>query len=269
MSSNSKIKKRFDGETEIWKKYHNKNIKTIIDKEIFERKQITKKYLLENYKNTNIRILEIGCGTGNNLIEILELCNKWKGKGVDISTKMIDFCKDKFDNFERVNFEELNIEEDDIKEKFDIVILLGVVGYLNSNKRTFQKINEVLNKNGEIIFTYGNKKSIFRKIRNLYSNWSKFKITRYIGNFIKVNLLSKPRTKKNNCSYFKNYTEEEILNKIPDNFNIKKKYNIVYSSGIMQKISVIFSDIFKKILPKKIKKGQAFTKLIIAQKSEK
>jgi ubiquinone/menaquinone biosynthesis C-methylase UbiE len=64
---NKIIKNRFNKETKIWDNVHFNKYKDIISWEIFKRKDLTKKHLFKNYKNKKIKILEIGCGAGNNL----------------------------------------------------------------------------------------------------------------------------------------------------------------------------------------------------------
>lgn len=206
----TKIEWRFDNEVDAWIKVHNKKLKNIISWEVYLRKKLTNNFLKDKYHNKKINILEIGCGAGENVSYLSKNEPKWKIKGVDISSNMIAFCKTKKVN-KNISFEVLNINKNNLNQKFDVIIMLGVVGYLNNNK-AFSNINNMLKEGGTLIFTYGNKKSLLRSIRNLLQN-----IKRSIFN--------------SNKSYFKNYNHKEIK-KLIKNYKIIKKYNLCYGVGL-------------------------------------
>ena len=267
MKKNNKVKKRFNSEINKWKKYHTEPIKDIIGQEIQKRKSIIKNFLEKKYKGKNIKILEIGCGAGNNLIEIANLDKNWETRGVDISDNMINYCKNKYKNNKNINFGVLNIEKDIIKQKFDVIILLGVVGYLDSNERAFQNINKMLKKNGDLLFTFGNKKSIFRKIRNLYLSALRHELFTKTRKIIRDKLLNKNEDiTKYEKSHFNSYKLNKIKKELPNNLKIESEYNLIFSSGIINQLSLHINNIFEKILPKKIKDKQAFTKLLVVNK---
>jgi SAM-dependent methyltransferase len=121
------------------------------DKNYFDEVQ----YILNQLSpNTDLEILELGCGSGGHA-EIL--CTKGnKVVGIDLSEGMIDRAKQK----QIQGFEPLvgNIVSFNFSKKFDCVIsMFHVMSYLTDNKdlsSCFFKVNNHLHKNGLFIFDF-------------------------------------------------------------------------------------------------------------------
>jgi len=86
-------------------KYYNKLLKDYIfsnklDLELFED------YLKTNSKKNNLNILELGCGTGRATEIILDYFSKdnFDLKLVDLSQKMLNFCRNKFENYNNLEY---------------------------------------------------------------------------------------------------------------------------------------------------------------------
>ena len=76
--------------------------------------------------NENSSVLEVGCGTG-------ELINRVKGNrklGVDYSAAMIKEAKN---NFPNSDFKVMTAENIELDEKFDVIIISNLIGYLDDN----------------------------------------------------------------------------------------------------------------------------------------
>ena len=106
--------------------------------------------------NSEINILEIGCGEGN-LMQYLK--NKFNCKilGIDISTKQVALAREK--NLNVINldiFEYLDSLED--KKIFDLIILVDVIEHLSKNRveELFLRLSKTLKKNGSVIFKFPN-----------------------------------------------------------------------------------------------------------------
>ncbi len=97
----------------------------------------------------DISVLEIGCGTGELLNEI-----KAKNKvGIDFSELMIENAKRQFPNLDvRV----MAAEEIQLEQKFDLIILSNLIGYLDDIQLVFEKLHSVCHANTKIIVTYYN-----------------------------------------------------------------------------------------------------------------
>lgn len=70
--------------------------------------------------NENSKVLDIGCGTGRHLLEFSKFTSYVTG--TDISSKMLDYAKEKLKNVSEAKFVHGNWMENFTKEKeFDLV----------------------------------------------------------------------------------------------------------------------------------------------------
>lgn len=92
-------------------------------------------------------VLEIGCGTG-------EFLNNLKAKrkvGIDFSEVMIAHAKTQFPELE---LQVMAAEEIQLNEKFDVVILSNLIGYLDDIQKVFEGLKVVCHPQTKIIVTY-------------------------------------------------------------------------------------------------------------------
>lgn len=92
-------------------------------------------------------VLEIGCGTG-------ELLNDLKAKhkvGIDFSEKMISQAKSQFPN---LDLRVMAAEELALTEKFDVIILSNLIGYLDDIQKVISQLKIVSHANTKIIISY-------------------------------------------------------------------------------------------------------------------
>lgn len=101
------------------------------------------------------KILEIECGTGNN---ILELSKIGKTFGTDMSGKSLEFCK-KIGIRNLVNSSAENLSFKD--ETFNIVICLDTLERVYEQQKTLSEIKRVLKKGGRAIITVPAFKSLW------------------------------------------------------------------------------------------------------------
>lgn len=106
--------------------------------------------LWEKYqrKTTNVKLLDLGCGTGV-LLEQFEKRFKIKGYGIDTSTEAIKYCKrrglsqvKKFDG-KKIPFKD---------KLFDLLTAIDVLEHVKDDLKALYEINRVLKKNGLAIF---------------------------------------------------------------------------------------------------------------------
>jgi len=94
-------------------------------------------------------VLEIGCGTGETIHDL-------KGKrkvGIAYSEKMIEIAKQQFSD---VEFHVMAAENIQLEEKFDLIILSNLVGFLDDVQLVFKQLQKVCHPGTKIIITYYN-----------------------------------------------------------------------------------------------------------------
>lgn len=113
----------------------------------------TDKYLKEKIKryNKNVRsVLELGCGTGNNL---LPFAGNIELTGIDISEEMLKIARKKVP---RCSFYRMDIREFSLDNKFDLIICLyDTLNHLllfSDWKKLFINVSRHLNAGGLFIF---------------------------------------------------------------------------------------------------------------------
>ncbi len=92
-----------------------------------------------------LRILDVGCGTGANL-EMLEQFGR--AEGVDVSDDALEFCRAKGLKVHKGLAEELPFEDG----AFDVVTALDVVEHLDDDVAGLKEMNRVLRSGGKALF---------------------------------------------------------------------------------------------------------------------
>ncbi|WP_299522906.1 class I SAM-dependent methyltransferase [Winogradskyella sp.] len=124
------------------------------DNEVSYIEQLLKPHNLQG----NIKILELGCGTGNHA----QIFSKkgYEVEGVDLSSQMIEIAKNKNKGDKNLSFFEGDITtyKSSSKTKFDVIIsLFHVVSYQDTNQKiqnTFQTVQHHLKEGGLFIFDF-------------------------------------------------------------------------------------------------------------------
>ncbi len=101
------------------------------------------------FSHEAISVLEVGCGTG-------ELLHEIKGKrkvGIDFSEKMIDIARGRFSD---VEFHVMAAEELELNEKFDLIIVSNLIGFVDDIQGVLSQLRKVSHPNTKIIITYYN-----------------------------------------------------------------------------------------------------------------
>jgi SAM-dependent methyltransferase len=96
------------------------------------------------------RVIYIGCGW---CPDLLATVNPSRGLGVDISPKIINCCRDKYPDLEFIVNDPENIS---INEKFDCVILCGILGFCFDIQTLLSQVKKVCYPHARIIITHYN-----------------------------------------------------------------------------------------------------------------
>jgi ubiquinone/menaquinone biosynthesis C-methylase UbiE len=112
------------------------------------RKEVEKIVFPLLNKNPQIKILEIGCGTGQLVSEIAAWYKNINYRGIDAASAMIAIAKKQNKNLQ---FESIPIEKYETNEKFDLIICTHAFPYFPEKEKTLKKISGFCNKGAKII----------------------------------------------------------------------------------------------------------------------
>lgn len=157
--------------------YLNKNFGVVI------RTKIIKDIL--GFKS-NKDILDVGCGDGSITLDYGKNNNLFL---IDQSKNMLDLAKINADkkDIKNINYNNLKFEKFiPKKNKYDIIIALGLLAHVESIHITFTKLISCLKNDGMIILQYSDYDKILTKINLYFSNkvYKKNKINQKLINLI-------------------------------------------------------------------------------------
>lgn len=101
------------------------------------------------FSQEELSVLEIGCGAG----ELLNGIRAKRKVGIDFSPAMIAVAKEKYP---AVEFHVMEAENLQLEEKFDLIILSNLIGYLDDVQEVFRQLHKVCHPQTKIIVTYYN-----------------------------------------------------------------------------------------------------------------
>jgi SAM-dependent methyltransferase len=101
------------------------------------------------FSHEDSSVLEVGCGTG----ELLAGISAKRKLGIDFSPAMIKTAQAQYPGIE---FKVMAAEEMCLDEKFDLIILSNLIGYLDDIQQVLQEVRKVCHEHTKIIITYYN-----------------------------------------------------------------------------------------------------------------
>ncbi|BDZ69885.1 class I SAM-dependent methyltransferase [Methanobacterium petrolearium] len=120
--------------------------------EPFTKIHITNLKKTKKYLNNCDMVLDLGCGTGTQALEIAS--DVKEVHGIDTSSKMIEIAKRKAHDRKTPNahFRQATIfDERLLKESFDVILAFNILNYLEDTPEVMQRINELLKPGGFFI----------------------------------------------------------------------------------------------------------------------
>lgn len=216
------------------------------DKGYFERIR-KRRYALEPFifQITNFntskgkKVLEIGCGIGNDGIEFAKAGAIYTG--IDLSSKSVELCKENF-SFENLTGDIINVDGENLPfedNTFDIIYSWGVIHHAPSMENVIKEIYRVLKPGGRITIM-------------IYNRYSLVGLQLYILHGL---LKLKPFAKWDNLFY--NY-HESIGTRALTNAEAKKMFysfknlelfNVVTPYDLRLSRNVFMPKIFAKLVP--------------------
>lgn len=166
LSRKNIVKEHFSKRSEYWDSlYDESNQKQNFTRfELKRRKEIVFDFISKLDVNTSMTALDLGCGAGQYLLGLSDL--GIKSFGADISKDMLDISSEKLLKAKLNNGNLLCADCYNVplqSNKFDLIICIGVLEYLNKEAAALSEIRRMLKPGGKLIATLPN----FYKLRNL------------------------------------------------------------------------------------------------------
>lgn len=160
------IKGHFSKRSKYWDSLYNDTDgkQTFTKFELRRRKEIVFNFIEKSNSENINRVLDLGCGAGHYLAQLYSM--GFECFGADISEEMLKITRKKFisnqiDNVILINSgcDKLPVESN----YFDLIICIGVLEYLDNEKRALLEMKRIIKPGGFVIVTFPN----FYKLRNL------------------------------------------------------------------------------------------------------
>ena len=111
------------------------------------------KELQDSMNNKRLKVLDVGCGTGNISLEVAELgCEVL---GIDLDKESIEYAN-KRNTLKNCKFKVANAQDLDLKEKFDVIIASEVLEHLKHPENLVDFVNKNLKKEGFLFLSIPN-----------------------------------------------------------------------------------------------------------------
>ena len=265
-NSDDKLRKKILNENirehQIEGKYYD-----IIHREIFnkyEQDRIKKNlsHIFKKIGKKNIKVLDVGSGTGNLVTNLLTFNKKFDFEitAVDLSKEMQDVMKKKLKSKNiKYHLNDVDSFLKENKKNYDLIMISSVLHHLPNYQETTQNLLKILNNNGIIFITHEPLNNSLKSNSRLYHFIEFLDFKLYQLNYIKNLALKKVKRLVRDCThsdfhvgvkgiYPKKFTS--YLNE--NNPNLKNKI-IYYSQGYFLanlKNKLKFKDHFEIIIEK-------------------
>jgi predicted TPR repeat methyltransferase len=119
------------------------------------------KALSKYIKNDEIKVLDLGCGTGELIFELKNKFNNFEITGIDFSEKMLEISKKRNPSAKHLKMDasELNV----LDTKYDIIVCTHSLPYYKEPKNVFKHLNNLLSDEGKLLIGFASGDSIYDK----------------------------------------------------------------------------------------------------------
>lgn len=132
------------------------------------RREVLKIVLPLLKENNKLRILDIGCGTGQLVNEISKSYEDVNYLGIDVASNMISEAKSNNIKNKNIKFKTCGIEKFKTKDKFDIIICTHAFPYFPNKEEILKKMYKMCNKNANVIIVNSSTNSLKDLIINFF-----------------------------------------------------------------------------------------------------
>ena len=174
-------------EYEVWEKLAHKYNNLWVQKYSLgpTRREVKKIVLPLLEKDKELKILDIGCGTGQLINEIRQQFQCVNYLGIDVAENMIDIAK-KNNEYENIKFKTCSIETFDCQDKYDIIICTHAFPYFPNKEDMMKKIASLCNEKGQVIIVNSSTNSLKDLIINFF-----LKATTSKAKYLSINEMKK------------------------------------------------------------------------------
>ena len=154
---------------EVWEKLAHKYNNLWVQKYSLgpTRREVKKIVLPLLEKNNELKILDIGCGTGQLIKEISDQYNEVDYLGIDVAENMIEVAK-KNNKGKNIEFKNSAIESFESNDKYDIIICTHAFPYFPNKQEMIKKMAGLCNKKGQVIIVNSSTNSLKDLIINFF-----------------------------------------------------------------------------------------------------
>jgi 2-polyprenyl-3-methyl-5-hydroxy-6-metoxy-1,4-benzoquinol methylase len=125
----------------------------------------------ENENKKTLRVLDIGCGTGQ-LTKIIAMQCNCIITAIDIDKESLKIAEESLKDLGNVEFKQTQIEDFKAEGKYDLVIMTQVLDHINNPKKILQQCNLILNDEGQIIIGISNGYGIYELSKHIFPEFS-------------------------------------------------------------------------------------------------
>ena len=155
---------------EVWENLANKYNNLWVQKYSLgpTRREVLKIVVPLIKKNEKLRILDIGCGTGQLVYELSKRNENVNYLGIDVAHNMINVAKKNNLKDKNIKFKAIGIEKFNTKDKFDIIICTHAFPYFPNKEEILKKMYKMCNKGANVIIVNSSTNSLKDLIINFF-----------------------------------------------------------------------------------------------------
>jgi len=128
--------------------------------------RVRKQRLFELMDRSGGRVLDVGCGPGVMVQELVNL--GYECWGIDVSSKMVEECRNNFGHIAQAHFSVGDATRLDFPDNFfDAVVCMGVIDHTEDSEASLREMARVVKSNGRLLISFPN-------LISPYAAWKNF-----------------------------------------------------------------------------------------------
>lgn len=108
-----------------------------------------------------VRILDLGCGPGELISELIDNLNKVEITGIDFSEKMLEISQKRNPSAKHIKMDAAELSK--LNGKYDIIICTHSLPYYKEPRKVFEELYNLLSSGGRILVGFASGDSIYDK----------------------------------------------------------------------------------------------------------